>query len=67
MANRNFVRVPKNGFVPNTSVRGSFNRATSIGLALERAGIASIRTTKGEFPVRLPLVGEAQVRIPARG
>jgi len=52
---RKFVRVPTTGFVPKTAVRGSFERATSIGLALEAAGFNT-----------LPLVREAAVRIPAK-
>lgn len=55
MANRRFVRVPAaTNFVPNTRVKGSFERPTAIGLAMFKAGWAGPLPVAAEAALRLP-------------
>jgi hypothetical protein len=59
MPNRNFIRAPKDGYVPNTRVHGSFVRRTALSEAFAAAGLvethergftleAAIRTPRGK-------------------
>jgi len=56
MKYRNFVRAPRENFVPNTRVKGSFVRTPVMALAFEKAGVVIDQSD---------LQLEAAIRVPA--
>lgn len=55
---RNFIRPQNNGYVPNTRVKGSFVRRTTMSEAFARVGLVELHD-RG-------FLAEAAIRIPAQ-